>query len=78
MNSIGKVRKLGQIAKSALDNYVQRQNSLVKGYHNVEHHLMADYEVQVPSKEESYIFDGNIWTLSIVNNNIIVKKKKSR
>ena len=77
MNSLEKVKKIGEIAKFALDKYVQHQNSIVKEYQNIEHHLMKDYEVLVPSKDESYIFDGNVWFVNITNNNIILRKKKT-
>ncbi len=75
MNGIEKLKTLGEIAKSALDSYVQLQNSIVKEYQNMEHHLMQDHEVLVPSRNESYIFDSNVWTINIIDNNIIIRKK---
>lgn len=68
--------ELRDIAKLAFDGLTLYRDIVVKRYQCVKHVLLKESEVLVPSNEESYYFDRDVWNMSKNNEFIVLKKRK--
>lgn len=76
LDRVEKIERFAKLAKYAFDGYVKFRSSELRRYQNIEHVMMEESEILIPSTEESYMFDKHVWNVDTTNEYIILTKKR--